>query len=394
MLKLYNSLSKKKEAFVPLQSGNVGLYVCGITPYDTTHLGHAFTYISFDILVRVLKHEGYDVNYTQNVTDINDRDNDILKRAKEKNTTWEELSKFWTDKFLHDMSALNWIKPNNYIKASDNIGQAVNLINKLLQNGFAYAKNGSIYFEISKKKDFGKLSGFTKAKMLEVARDFEEDTDNPDKKHPLDITLWRSKTTNQAENIPFFDSPFGPGRPGWHIECSAMAISTLGEQIDIHGGGIDLIYPHHEAEIAQSEGATGKIPFSKFWIHNVPVSYQGKKMSKSLGNIIMVSDLLKKYFANAIRWYLISHHYRQPFEYFEKDLEKASAEFSQVEKYLALHFEGVKLNPDDEIYNNFVNALEDDLNTPLALKIINQIVKNKGSVATLKSCLSLLGFLI
>ncbi|OGH24907.1 MAG: cysteine--tRNA ligase [Candidatus Levybacteria bacterium RIFCSPLOWO2_01_FULL_39_24] len=392
MLRLYNSLSKKKEPFASLMSKNVSLYVCGITPYDTTHLGHAFTYISFDILVRVLRHNGFKVNYTQNVTDINDRDNDILKKAREQNTSWVELSDFWTGKFLQDMSSLNWLKPNNYIKASEYIGPMIILINKLLQNGLAYQKNGSVYFDISKKKDFGKLSKLTRNEMLKISKDFDENIENPDKVDPLDFTLWRAEETNQPSHIPSFESPFGRGRPGWHIECSAMAISTLGEQIDIHGGGIDLIYPHHEAEIAQSEGATLKTPFSRFWMHNAPVSYKDEKMSKSLGNLIMVSDLLKNYSPNAIRWYLLLHHYRQPFEFFDKDLKKSENDCLKIQKYINHQSSNTEI--DENIFNKFINALEDDLNTPIALQIITETVKNKGSVSTLKKSLSLLGFLV
>jgi cysteinyl-tRNA synthetase len=396
MFKLYNSLTRKKEIFTPIKSEFVTLYVCGITPYDTTHLGHAFTYISFDILVRTLKMLGLKVIYTQNVTDINDRDNDLLKKAKEKHLTWQELGNYWTKKFLQDMSTLNWIKPDNYIKASENIEGIIGLVNMLLKNGYAYNKNGSVYFDIKRKKDFGKLSRLNPTEMLKIAKDFEEDIDNPDKKNPLDITLWRAKAKNESSHIPSFKSPFGPpaggGRPGWHIECSAMSISTLGEQIDIHGGGIDLIYPHHEAEIAQSEGATLKIPFAKYWLHTAFISYQGKKMSKSLGNLIMVSDLLKKYSTNAIRWYLISHHYRDAFEFFERELQKSNAEFLGILKYIN------NLKPDDKpdkkTYKKIVAALENDLDTPLVLKIVQEIVKNKGSVKTIKKCLLLLGFIV
>jgi cysteinyl-tRNA synthetase len=389
---LYNSLNRKKELFVPINLGRVTLYVCGITPYDTTHLGHAFAYISFDTLVRVLKNIGFKINYTQNVTDINDRDNDILKRALDKNTSWEKLSEFWTNKFLQDMKELNWIKPDNYIKASENINKMINLINMLLNNGFAYKKNGSVYFDISKKKDYGQLSGLNRKEMLKIANDFEEDTGNPDKKNPLDITLWRAKKADEPSHIPSFKSPFGLGRPGWHIECSAMSTSTLGDQIDIHGGGIDLIYPHHEAEIAQSESATLKIPFARYWLHTATVSYQGKKMSKSLGNLVLISDLLKKYSANAIRWYLISHHYREPFEYFENDLEKSSVEFSHILKYVndqKLYEEFDEIN-----YKKFTGALENNLDTPLALKVIKHVVKCKGSVKMISKSLQLLGFSI
>lgn len=396
MLKLYNSLTKKKEIFLSLKPKEVSLYVCGITPYDTTHLGHASTYISFDILVRVLKQIGYKVNYTQNVTDINDRDNDILKKAKEQNISWQKLARYWTKRFLEDMKALNWIMPNNYLKASENIKPMISLIQKLIDNGYAYSKNNNVYFDISHKKDYGKLSGLNKTEMAKKAKEFEEDMENPDKKNSLDFTLWKASLRNQPAHIPSFDSPFGPppggGRPGWHIECSSMSTLTLGSQIDIHGGGIDLVYPHHEAEIAQSEGATGKIPFSKFWMHVAQVSYQGKKMSKSLGNVIMVSDLLKKYSADVIRWYIISRHYRMAFEFFEKDLEKSKIEFSKILKYINSQEASVKF--DKNIFSKFINALEDDLNTPLTLNIIKEMCEKKGSGPVLKKCLLLLGFLV
>lgn len=390
MLRLYNSLSKKKELFAPIKPKEVSLYVCGITPYDTTHLGHAFTYISFDILVRFLKYKGYKVNYTQNVTDINDRDNDILKRAKEQKISWNKLADFWTKKFLDDMEKLNWTMPANYLKASENITSMIRIIEILLSKKFAYRVGQSVYLNISKIDNFGKLSKFTQEKMLKIAKDFDEDVENTDKRNSLDITLWRSSGENQPAHIPSFDSPFGKGRPGWHIECSAMTIKTLGERIDIHGGGTDLIYPHHEAEIAQSEGATGKIPFSKFWMHVAQVSYRNKKMSKSLGNLVMVSELLKRYSPNVIRWYLISHHYRQPWEFFEKDLEKSKEEFTQILHYIKIQKLNIKSDEND--FRKFINALEDDLNTPLALAIIKIICRNQGSTLILKKCLSILGF--
>lgn len=393
MFKLYNSLTKKKEPFVSIKPKKVSLYVCGITPYDTTHLGHAFTYVFFDILLRVLKHEGLRVNYTQNVTDINDRDNDILKKAKEENVSWQKVADFWTEKFLHDMSALNWVEPTYYLKVSENVTSMIRIIELLLNKKFAYRVGSSVYLDVSKVSNFGKLSKLKREQMIKIAKDFDEDVENPDKRNPLDFTLWRKTAKNQPPHIPSFDSPFGKGRPGWHIECSAISLQ-LGDQIDIHGGGIDLIYPHHEAEIAQSESATGKIPFSKFWMHTANVFYKGKKMSKSPNNLVMVSDLLKKYSPNVIRWYLISHHYRQPFEFFESDLEYSSLEFMQIEKYLRSHLPAGKQNNNEHTTDEFINALEDDLDTPLALEIIKQAVQNQGSIVTIRKCLSLLGFLI
>lgn len=356
---LYNSLTQKFEQFKTLIPNKVSIYVCGITPYDTTHLGHAFTYITFDTLIRYLKFKGFKVNYTQNVTDINDRDKDILQKAKEQNVPWHKLSQIWTKRFLGEMKALNWIMPQNYLEASEQIPSMINLIQKLLKNGFAYKVDGSVYLDISKKEDFGKLSKLSRKQMLKLAEEFEEDLSNKDKKHSLDITLWKSKSPNQPSHIPSFKSPFGLGRPGWHIECSAMSVSTLGEQIDIHGGGVDLIFPHHEAEIAQSEGATGKIPFVKYWIHTAPLFYKGEKMSKSKGNLIMVKDLLKKYSPNAIKWLLLSHHWMKKWEYKEKDLIKAQQSIETVESSLK----------DGEL-KEFIKIMDDNLNTLAALKLL------------------------
>lgn len=378
MIQLYNSLTRQKERFQAITPQKVTLYVCGITPYDTTHLGHAFTYISFDILVRFLKHSGYIVAYTQNVTDMNDRDNDLLQRAKDLDIPWQELATYWTNKFLEDMKSLNWIMPTHYIKASENIPAMITLIQQLLTRRLAYQVSGNVYLDITLNPEFGKLSGLTKEQMLPIAREFEEDTENPQKKHPLDITLWKETSKSQLadSHIPSFPSPFSSGRPGWHIECSAMALKTLGRQveplrngeqyqtIDIHGGGIDLLYPHHESEIAQSEGATQQKPFAKYWIHTGIVSYRGEKMSKSLGNLVLVSDLLKKYSSNALRFLLLSHHYRTPWEFKEGDLDEAQEKIAGIEKRVSTKEKGI---PDD-----FLNALSDDLNTPLALEILQK----------------------
>lgn len=375
---LFNSLSKKLEEFKSIEKDLVKMYVCGITPYDTTHLGHAFTYLSFDALIRYLKYKGNKVIYTQNVTDINDRDNDILKRAEEQNTTWQNLSKFWTDKFLNDMQNLNWIKPDNFLFASEQVSSMIQIIEKLLKNGCAYEVNNGIYLNIDKKKDFGKLSGFDEKKMLTVAKDFDEDLDNQDKRNKLDITLWRPTNSVQGKHIPSFESPFGPGRPGWHLECSAMAIGSLGEQIDIHGGGEDLIYPHHESEIAQSEGASGKVPFAKFWLHTGTVGYKGKKMSKSLGNLVLVSDLLKKYSANSLRYLLLSHHYRDPWEFKETYLAEAEKKVSKIKQTIeSYHIRNNELKINSlpagkagSAIVQFSDYLDDNLNTPLALDVL------------------------
>lgn len=346
----------------------ITIYVCGITPYDTTHLGHCFTYISFDALIRYLKFKGNKVVYAQNITDINDRDKDILERAKKQNTTWEKLSSFWTKKFLKDMKFLNWIYPDYLVKASEKIDEMIGLIQKLLNKNLAYQINNSVFLDISKFPDYGKLSKFSRKKMLRVAKDFEEDLENPDKKDPLDITLWKGAIKKQEKHIPVFSSPFGFGRPGWHIECSGMAISTLGEQIDIHGGGKDLIFPHHEAEIVQSQGATGKIPFAKKWMHTGTVYYKNSKMSKSKGNLVMVSDLLKKYSPNAIRWLILSNYWRKNWEFKEGDLKKAQKNVNQVESIISRNSSTGQFN-----IEQFKKIMDNDLNTP---KVLQLLLKN------------------
>jgi len=386
---LYNSLVRKKELFIPLNN-TVTLYVCGITPYDITHLGHAFTYLSFDILVRYLKYLGFKVIYTQNITDINDRDKDILERAKQQNIPWKKLAEVSTKKFLEDMRHLNWIMPTNYLKASESINSVIFFIKKLLANGFAYEVKGSVYLNIDKDRQYGKLSRLTQEKMLEIAKNFDEDLDNPDKKNSLDVTLWRAATPDQPEHIPSFASSFGKGRPGWHMECSAMSMSTLGEQIDIHGGGIDLLFPHHEAEIAQSEGATGKKPFVKYWMHTGNIFYRGEKMSKSKGNLVLVSSLLQKYTANALRWLLLSHHYRESWEFKEKELDKAEQTFARLAKLISQK----RSSADNNIlWQIFANAMNDNLDTPKTLLLIKNVAE-KGDLHFAKTALQKLGFLL
>lgn len=390
-MNIFNSLTRKLEEFKPLNKNKVTIYVCGITPYDTTHLGHAFTYIFFDVLIRYLKFKGFKVIYTQNVTDINDRDKDILERAKEQHISWQKLAEFWTKRFLEDMKSLNWTPPAYYLKASEQIPSMINLIKKLLDKDLAYQIQGSVYLDISKFPDYGKLSRLGKDEMLKVSKDFEEDLENPGKKNSLDITLWRSSTPNQPKHIPSFDSPFGPGRPGWHVECSAMSISTLGEQIDIHGGGIDLKFPHHEAEITQSEGATGKIPFAKYWLHTGEVRNQGEKMSKSKRNLVMVSDLLKKYSSNAIRWLLLSHHWSKSWEYEEKDLIQAQKNVDLIKNVIL----GIRRPPETPESNpthtqQFTAILDQNLDTPKALEFFLKLSKQNSK--ELKDIYTSLGF--
>ena len=391
MLRLFNSLTQKKEIFKPFAKNKVSIYVCGITPYDTTHLGHAFVYVSFDALIRYLKYKGLKVNYTQNVTDIDD---DLLKKAKEAGKNWIELGKFWTDRFLKDLKALNVLPPTHYIKATDSIPEMIKIINGLLGKGYAYRKNGNVYFNVSKAKDYGKLSKYSNSQMKLLLKERGGDPDDPNKINPLDFILWQKSKLDE----PSWGAPFGDGRPGWHIECSAMIKQYLGDQIDIHGGGKDLIYPHHESEIAQSESYAGKIPFSKFFMHIAMVMSCGEKMSKSLGNLIMIKDLLKIYSANTIRWYLLSYHYRSPWEYMEVDLGNIKNKILKIKNVLKLSNGRGKILKNYTI--DFEKIMNDDLNTPRALeflstlakKIEKNVKKDQDEIMTLISLLKLLGF--
>lgn len=376
-MKLYNTLSSKTEPFQPYDSKKVKMYVCGITPYDTTHLGHAFVYVTFDALKRFLEFKNYKVTYTQNVTDIDD---DILKRAERDNRDWIELGNSWTKKFLRDLKALNVKMPDHYIKATEAIPEIIEMVKVLIEKGFAYEKNGKVYFEASKFAFYGKLSKFSETQMAQLLKERGGDPNDRNKKSTLDFILWQKS----AEGEPFWNSPWGKGRPGWHIECSAMIKKTLGEQIDIHGGGRDLIYPHHESELAQSESYSDKNPFVKYWMHIAMVSYMGEKMSKSLGNLVLVSDLLKKYSPNAIRLMLLLNHYRKPWDYSVDLMDKAQEYMSEIEQSLAV------IQPDYPGLDNLLIDLEDDFNAPKTLhRLIDEAVK---SPTTSKAGFEILGF--
>ena len=382
-MKLYNTLTEKKELFTPREKDSVKLYVCGITPYDTTHLGHAFTYTQFDVLARFLEFQGYKVNYTQNVTDIDD---DILKRAKQVGEDWKKLGTFWTDKFTTDMKSLDNIPPTHYVKATETIPTMRELIEKLEQDGFAYEKNGNVYFDTQKDKDYGKLAKYTREQMIELSRERGADPDDPNKHDPLDFILWQKSKKGE----PFWESKWSKGRPGWHIECSAMVYKYIDKKIDIHGGGSDLRYPHHESEIAQSEQFTGEKPFAKIWMHIGMVGYLGEKMSKSLGNLIMVSDLLKTYSPNIIRYFLLSHHYREPWEFFQEELDTIADRVNKLEEKIKKNTYTQKEKSNLEA---FTKALSDDLDTPKALEIINETIK-KRNINDAKKMLEVLGFAI
>jgi L-cysteine:1D-myo-inositol 2-amino-2-deoxy-alpha-D-glucopyranoside ligase len=370
-MKLFNTLTQSLEDFVPIDD-TVRVYVCGITPYDTTHLGHAFLYVSFDALMRYLSSRGYTVKYVQNVTDIDD---DVLRKAREVGMAWDELGRRETARFLNDMDALNVRRPDVYAKATEQMPGIIEIVQSLVKQGYAYESAGCVYFSVKSDPEFGKMAQAIGLHdyhaMLTIANERGNFPDDTRKRDPLDFVLWQA----QAPGEPAWESPWGPGRPGWHIECSAMAIRYLGPQIDIHGGGGDLAFPHHTCEIAQSEHFTGKAPFSRFWLHIGMVEQDGEKMSKSLGNLTLVSNLLKDYSPDAIRATLLNHHYRYPWECFPADLAIAARmvdQFKQVRELLGDQTEG----DDTLLRGRFEAAMDNDLNTPEALLLLHQAAES------------------
>ncbi len=361
-MKLYNTQSRELEEFDPLGT-TVRLYVCGITPYDTTHLGHAATYCAFDVLVRYLEYKGAKVKFAENVTDIDD---DTIREAKKRGTDWRSLGNYWTAHFMRDMIALNVRPPDYYPRATDVIPEIIEFDRTLIDKGFAYESDGSVYFSVKSYKDFGQLSHIPKEDMLTIANERGNFPDDPKKRDPLDFVLWQA----QAEGEPAWDSPWGPGRPGWHIECSAMNFKTFGPTIDIHGGGADLVFPHHECEIAQTVNFTGEDYFARIWMHAAMVAYEGEKMSKSLGNLVMVSDLLKTYSPDQIRLYLASHKYRTPWEFTYPDFKHSLTQCERmVQAVQAPSGSGRELDAADA-QSRFEQALDDDLDSPAAVNVL------------------------
>lgn len=362
-MQLYNTRSGKLES--PALESTVSIYVCGITPYDTTHLGHAFTYAAFDTLIRYLRWRGFTVKYVQNVTDVDD---DILRRGAQLGVPYRELGDFYLARFLEDMQRLRIVPPDVQPRATEEIPQMQAMIDVLVKQGSAYRRDGNTYFRIATAPGYGALSRYTQEEMLKLARERGGRLNDPLKEHPLDFVLWQAT----APGEPVWDSPWGPGRPGWHIECSSMVLKHLGEQIQIHGGGADLVFPHHESETALSEAFTGRRPFVDLWLHTGMVRLHGQKMSKSLGNMVFVSDLLKDHSGEALRLYLASHHYRGTWEHDDADLLEA-------EKTVALLTAAAfaPANPGapsklggDQLRSQFVQAMEEDMDTPRAIGVI------------------------
>jgi cysteinyl-tRNA synthetase len=362
-LRVYNTMTGKKEAFSPLQPGKVGMYVCGVTVYDYCHIGHARANIVFDIVYRYLQHLGFEVNYVRNYTDVDDK---IINRANERGIDSRLLSEEFIRAFDEDMALLGLQLPTHQPKATEHIEQIVAVIQRLVERGLAYASAGDVYFAVEQFPDYLKLSKRNLEEMQSGARI----APGEQKRNPMDFALWKSAKPGE----PSWESPWGPGRPGWHIECSAMSMVYLGESFDIHGGGKDLVFPHHENEIAQSEGASGK-PFAKYWLHNGFVNVNQEKMSKSLGNFFTIRDILQSYDPEVVRFFILTAHYRSPIDFSDQNLQEAKAGLSRFYEALQAAAEAVEGVPEGaaastegaSLEEKFHEAMDDDFNTALAI---------------------------
>jgi len=392
-LQLYNSLTRRTEEFKPLQEGRVGIYVCGPTVYGHAHLGHAKSYVSFDVLVRYLRYLGYHVTYVQNITDVGHLTDDadagedkIAKAARQERKHPMALAESYTRSYFEDMDRLNCVRPDISPRASGHIIEQIELVKTLIEKGFAYEVNGSVYFDVAKFKDYGKLSGRNIEEMVAGARV----EPSPDKRNPVDFALWKKAEPNHIMQWP---SPWGLGYPGWHLECSVMSMKYLGRTIDIHGGGLENQFPHHECEIAQSEAANG-VPFVRYWVHNNMVTVDGQKMGKSLGNFITLKQafmgdherLNQAYEPLAIRQLVLNSHYRSPLDFSDAALfaahsghQKISEAVRALRKQLDAAPQGEAdpgiLKQLQEAQAKFEEAMNDDLNTAVALSVLFDLVR-------------------
>lgn len=384
-LRIYNSLSRKKEEFKPLHSGRVHIYVCGPTVYSEPHIGHAKSYVSFDIIVRYFRYLGFAVKYVQNITDVGHLTDDadegedkISKEALRAKIEPMEIAQRYTWSYFDAMDALNVTRPDISPRASGHIIEQIELITKLIEKKVAYEVNGSVYFDVSKFSQYGKLSG-RKVDELESGARIEV---NPEKKNPNDFALWKSANPSHLMRWP---SPWGEGYPGWHIECSVMSMKYLGETFDIHGGGLDNIFPHHECEIAQSEAVTGK-PFARYWMHNNMVTVNGSKMGKSLGNFFTIAEALSKYSPATIRYFVLSSHYRSPLDFSDKALQSAQTGLEKVQSTVGKLRDLITKSSDLKDFKpsfsvagfreNFEQSMNDDFNTPKAIAVLFDLTRS------------------
>lgn len=366
MLRLYDTLSDTIRDFQPA-GPRVKLYVCGLTPYDATHLGHAFTFVSFDVLIRYLRFLGHEVRYVQNVTDVDDP---LFEKARQLGVSHWDLAAAETEQYLADMRGLNVLPPAEYPHASSEIPEMIELVQRLFETGHAYQVDEYVYFSIATDPEYGKLSKLDRETMLSLARERGGDPDDPRRRDPLDFVLWRPSRPDE----PKAPSPWGEGLPGWHLECSTMSLKYLGEPLDIHGGGADLIFPHHENEIAQSEGATGAQPFARFWMHTGMVYLGGEKMSKSLGNMVFVRDLLPVYGSDAVRLYLSGCHYRAELQHDPALLDEAVGLARHLTEATSLPSGASAADVDPALYQDrFTERMNDDLDTPGAIGALREL---------------------
>ncbi len=374
-LRIYNSLTRKKAEFVPLEAGKVKMYVCGVTVYDYCHLGHARAYVVWDMVRRYLSTKYQEVRYVQNITDIDDK---ILNRAKERGKTMAEIAEEYIRAYNEDMAKLNIREANEYPRATESIPAIIDLIQQLIDGEHAYAIGGDVYYAVQKFPSYGKLSG-RKLDDMQAGASGRVDAAEPLKRYPFDFALWKSAKPDE----PFWESPWGKGRPGWHIECSAMVRSRLGDSIDIHAGGADLQFPHHENEIAQSEAVTQK-PLANYWMHNGFVNIEGEKMSKSLNNFTTIRALLEHYDPMAVRLFILQAHYRQPIDFTEEAINAATKAWHTIYEGIVFNYyygtrkgwnlAGVQLA--SEFINRFNEAMDDDFNTSVAISLVFELIKD------------------
>jgi len=377
-MRIHNTMTGKKEEFVPVVPGRIRMYVCGITVYDHCHIGHARSAIVFDVMRRYLKYKGLDVTYIKNFTDIDDK---IINRANQEGILWSAVAEKYIEEYYRDMESLGVGKADVEPKATEHIPEIIEIVKGLVDKGYAYEVQGDVYFEIEKFSDYGKLSKRDLDEMMAGARVHP----NEKKRNPMDFALWKTS----KENEPAWESPWGPGRPGWHIECSAMSRKHLGDTFDIHGGGADLIFPHHENEIAQSEAFTGK-PFVRYWVHNGFITVDKEKMSKSLGNFFTIKEILGKFDSEVIRFFLLSTHYRSPIEFSDEQLRESEISIdryyttdARIDEFLKQDQKGEKAGPDErqlmellgKFREKFGEAMDDDFNTALAIGHVFELIR-------------------
>ncbi|MCH4095830.1 MAG: cysteine--tRNA ligase [Acidaminococcus provencensis] len=368
-LRVYNDMTRKKEEFVPLEPGKVKIYVCGVTPYNHPHIGNARPFVVWDVIRRFLEHEGYDVTHVQNFTDIDDK---IIWEANKEGVTWDTICNRYIKAYFEVMDKLHVKRAHIYPRVSEHIPDIIKTVEALIANGYGYVVDGDVYYRVEKFEHYGELSGRNLEDMLAGARvDVDERKENP-----MDFALWKAAKPGE----PSWDSPWGKGRPGWHIECSTMSTKYLGNTLDFHGGGSDLIFPHHENEIAQSEGATGVHPFVRYWVHNGFITINSEKMSKSLGNFMTVLDILKEYEPEVVRYFILNTHYRSPLDFSDERLEEAKRSLERLrtaQNNLKEIEAQINAGPDAEslalgqkvaeIRQGFMDAMNDDFNTSLAI---------------------------